>query len=71
MEKNPLSPSMVEVELYPVLTVNGNECERIVIGVEPMIVAWLQDDPPEHERVVVAMEESLAGVPEVVVQYAS
>ena len=56
VEKKPDSPSMVEVELYPVLTVNGNECERTVMGEEPMIVACVHDEPPEHERVVVATE---------------
>jgi hypothetical protein len=67
----PVSPSMVEVELYPVLTVNGKLNDEMVMGDEPMIVPCVHDEPPEHESVVVATEPSLAGEPDVVVQYES
>ena len=71
VEKNPFRPSTVDVELYPVLTVNGNAALEIVIGDEPMIVACVHDEPPEHESVVVAMDDSLAGEPLDVVHIAS
>ena len=67
----PVKPMAVVVELYPVLTVHGKENDEIVMGVEPMIVACVHDEPPEHESVVVATDPSLAGVPFDVVQYES
>ena len=36
------------------LAVNGKAKEEMVTGVEPMMVAVAQDEPPEHESVVVA-----------------
>jgi hypothetical protein len=70
-KKPPVRPRMVEVELYPVLTVNGKAKDEMVIGDEPMMTPWVQDDPPEQERVVVATLPSLAGEPLEVVQYES
>ena len=67
----PVKPMAVVVELYPVLTVHGKENDEIVMGVEPMIVACVHDEPPEHESVVVAMDDSLAGEPLDVVHIAS
>jgi len=71
VEKNPLSnPRAVVVELYPVLAVNGKVKEETVTGDEPMMVAVAQDEPPEHESVVVDTVPKVEGVP-TPVQYAS
>ena len=53
------------------LAVNGQVADEMVTGEEPMITPWEQDEPPEQDRVVVAIEPSLAGDPDEVVQYAS
>jgi hypothetical protein len=72
VETNPLSnPMVVDVDTPPGYVVNGQAADEIVIGEEPMITPCEQDEPPEHERVVVATEANLAGVPLVVVQYES
>ena len=45
LEKRPaVNPITVEVELYPVLTVNGNENDEMVSGLVPEHVV-----PPEHD----------------------
>ena len=71
-EKKPaVSPNVVEVETYVPVGVKGQAAEEMVTGEEPMMTPWEQLEPPEQERVVVATEPSLAGEPEVVVQYES
>ena len=71
VEKNPLNPRTVDVELYPELTVNGNAADVMVIGDEPRTLNVEQLVPPLHVTEVVATLPSLAGDPDVVVQYAS
>ena len=63
VEKNPLNPMTVEVELYPVLTVNGKAAEEMVIGDAPIMTPCEHDEPPEHEMVVVATFNTLPLVP--------
>jgi hypothetical protein len=56
VEKRPLKPMTVEVELYPGVTVNGNEKEEMDRGLVPEQVV-----PPEQEAEIIP---ELVNVPE-------